>query len=223
MIFHLKRIAAVSALLSAFGSNPASAQVRLHGVWRNRCVYTRHVSRWECRGGYSERERGGAEPLRQSGLSMDRRRRSRNYRRPHGYGFDFPRREDDCGRRARCSGIKNAAVWQGGTNWKLLGGVPGGAPQELVLSVAYGVSGDGSVVVGIAYLPSSQQFGSQFHGFRWQASTGMVDLGALQQGGNTSGLAIAADGSTIVGYERPANKGTDLYNPSVSGSSGAIF
>jgi probable HAF family extracellular repeat protein len=120
-------------------------------------------------------------------------------------------------------GNKNAAVWQGGTNWKVLGGVPGGVPQGLVLSAGYGVSGDGSVVVGIANLPSSQQFGSQFHGFRWQASTGMVDLGALQQGGNTSGLAIAADGSTIVGYERPANKGTDLYNPSVSGSSGAIF
>jgi probable HAF family extracellular repeat protein len=101
--------------------------------------------------------------------------------------------------------------------------VPGGVPQELVLSQSFGVSGDGSVVVGIAYLPSSQQFGSQFHGFRWQASTGMVDLGALQQGGGTDARAISADGNTIVGYERPAPKGTDLFLPSASGSSGAIF
>jgi uncharacterized membrane protein len=49
-------------------------------------------------------------------------------------------------------GIRNAAIWQSGTKWKLLGGVPGGAPQDKTLSAAYDVSGDGSVIVGIAYL-----------------------------------------------------------------------
>ena len=120
-------------------------------------------------------------------------------------------------------GNKNAAVWQGGTNWKVLGGVPGGVPDLSVLSQAFGVSGDGSMVVRIAYLPSSQQFGTQFHGFRWQASTGMVDLGAVQQGGGTDARAISADGNTIIGYESPAPKSTDSFLPSINGNSGAIF
>jgi len=44
-------------------------------------------------------------------------------------------------------GISSAAVWQGGTNWKLLGGVPNGRPFDQNLSTAYGVSADGSVIV----------------------------------------------------------------------------
>jgi hypothetical protein len=96
MILHLKRIAAVTSLLSALGSNPASAQVRLHGVWRNRCVYTRHVSRWECRGGYSERERGVPNPSGNQAFRWTAAGGAETIGGHMGYGF--------CGRRARCSG-----------------------------------------------------------------------------------------------------------------------
>jgi uncharacterized membrane protein len=118
-------------------------------------------------------------------------------------------------------GNMNVAIWSGGTNWKLLGGPPGSVPQGSVLSSGYGVSGDGSVVVGQANFPTIQQFGSQFRAFRWDAVNGMVDLGALQQGAGTRAFAISADSNTIVGYEDPPKNTT--YNPSVSGMSGVIF
>jgi len=91
----------------------------------------------------------------------------------------LPRRKDRRWLRFGRSGKWQPAIWQGGTNWKLLRGVPGGVPQGSVLSQDYGVSGDGSVVVGIAYLPSSRQLGTEFHGFRWDAVSGMVTLRSI--------------------------------------------
>ncbi len=58
---------------------------------------------------------------------------------------------------------------------------------------AWGVSGDGSIVVGESYTSSNLP-----RAFRWTASTGMVDLGTL--GGDVSqARAFSDDGSTIVG------------------------
>jgi len=60
-------------------------------------------------------------------------------------------------------------------------------------SIAYGVSADGSVVVGWAYNTSGQ-----IRAFRWTAQTGMQDLGTL--GGDWSqALSVSADGSVVVG------------------------
>ena len=60
-------------------------------------------------------------------------------------------------------------------------------------SEAFGVSGDGSVVVG-----RSTTTDGRSHAFRWTAAAGMKDLGTL--GGVTSeASAVSADGSVVVG------------------------
>ncbi len=92
-------------------------------------------------------------------------------------------------------GVSSAAVWQGGTSWKLLGGVPGGRPSDRSLSTAHGVSADGSVIVGLAWVTSGKA-----HGFRWDAHNGMVDLGSLQNDSSRVN-AVSADGNVIVGWD----------------------
>ena len=138
----------MTALLGALGSNPASAQVTFNAFG----VIDAYISDMSADGSvvvgillgtatvpnptgnqaFRWTAAGGVQNI---GGHMDTVSISRDGRTIVGAALD-------------AQGIKNAAVWQGGKNWKLLGGVPGGAPQELVLSVAYGVSGDGSVVVG---------------------------------------------------------------------------
>src|SRR5881628_1523888 len=68
-----------------------------------------------------------------------------------------------------------------------LGGFPGVKPPE---SNAYGVSADGSTVVG------SAQLGNNAQAFRWTESTGLRGLGARPAGVEwTIGRAASADGS----------------------------
>ena len=94
-------------------------------------------------------------------------------------------------------GNSEMAIWQGGKNWMPLGGIHGQGPDTgaHVLSVATGVSADGSVIVGQATLSSSKT-----HAVRWDAQNGMVDLGALF-GESSQALAISADANTIVGWD----------------------
>lgn len=61
-------------------------------------------------------------------------------------------------------------------------------------SVAYGVSADGSVVVG-----ASVDGGGRYRAFRWTAQTGMVDLGALPPYSGSAARGVSADGATVVG------------------------
>ena len=66
-------------------------------------------------------------------------------------------------------------------------------------SRAYGVSADGSVIVGQASLTEH----AEIRAFRWvNDGKGMRDLGTLVRGGrgNSSALAVSADGAVIVGY-----------------------
>lgn len=92
------------------------------------------------------------------------------------------------------NGKEQAAIWQGGSEWRLLGSFPNAASCDRNLSSTYGLSGDGRVVVGLAWNGCAIA-----HAFRWEASTGLVDLGA----GNVESSranGISADGSVVFGW-----------------------
>ncbi len=66
-------------------------------------------------------------------------------------------------------------------------------------SRAFGVSANGSVVVGVSNTSTYQE-----RAFRWTLANGMENLGTL--GGNQSvANAVSADGSIVVGYSRDNN------------------
>jgi probable HAF family extracellular repeat protein len=95
-------------------------------------------------------------------------------------------------------GLVSTAIWQGGRNWKTLGGVPEGAPGNTTndqLSFPEGVSADGSVIVGLAWLKSGNSTA-----FRWDSSTGMVSLPKLR-GQSSSANTISANGWVIAGWD----------------------
>ncbi|MGB2806118.1 MAG: right-handed parallel beta-helix repeat-containing protein [Sedimentisphaerales bacterium] len=88
---------------------------------------------------------------------------------------------------------REAFRWTPSGGIKGLGDIPGGSHHDF-FSMATGVSGDGSVVVGHSEGASGQE------AFRWTESTGMVGLGDL--GGGlfySTAEAISYDGSVIVG------------------------
>ncbi|CCI04075.1 HAF repeat-containing PEP-CTERM protein [Microcystis aeruginosa] len=88
--------------------------------------------------------------------------------------------------------------WTQATGMVGLGDFPGGFFER---SVAYGVSGNGSVVVGYGYSSQGRE------AFRWTQATGMVGLGDLpggdffsQAGGVSADGSVVVGGSSIVGY-----------------------
>jgi probable HAF family extracellular repeat protein len=78
-------------------------------------------------------------------------------------------------------------AWSQSLTW--LGTLPGGGYSE-----AWGVSADGSVVVGWA-----RNAAGQSRAFRWTASGGMQDLGTLG-GGRSEASGVSADGAVVVGW-----------------------
>ncbi len=93
------------------------------------------------------------------------------------------------------AGSAGAASFQG------LGALPGGSS-----SAAYGISSDGSTVVG----DSSSSGGRQ--AFRWTIGGGMEGLGQLPDGGSRSvAYAVSADGSTVVGRGRNASDAEEAF------------
>jgi probable HAF family extracellular repeat protein len=81
----------------------------------------------------------------------------------------------------------NAAEQASAFRWTASGGM-----QNLggVGTVAYGVSADGSVVVGVSVVRA----------FRWTASNGMQDLGTLPGGTRSEAYGVSANGAVVVGW-----------------------
>ena len=107
----------------------------------------------------------------------------------------------------RCSVLASttavAGLCQAQATFQGLGDLSGGIFQSL----AYGVSGDGQVVVGYSKSDGAGTGTSNMEAFRWTASGGMVGLGVID---NTPPIhhwgsvayAISEDGSVIVGGAR---------------------
>src|SRR5260370_11828410 len=97
-------------------------------------------------------------------------------------------------------GRENAAVWQGGTDWQLLGSfTPDALPCDRLVSSAFGVKGDGWVIVGLGWDGCAHA-----HGFRSDAATGMTDLGSLVATRASRANAISDDGGVTVGWSDQA-------------------
>ncbi|MDP2808941.1 MAG: autotransporter domain-containing protein [Rhodocyclaceae bacterium] len=81
-------------------------------------------------------------------------------------------------------------------------------------STAYGVSGDGSVVVG------SSDIGNAWEAFRWTQAGGMVGLGDLPNGSFYSfAYGVSSDGSVVVGSGNGSN-GTEAFRWTSAGMVG---
>ena len=94
-------------------------------------------------------------------------------------------------------GLENAAIWTGGRDWRTLGSFTANAqPCDLLLSATFGASDDGKVLVGLGWN------GCRFaHAFRWEESTGMVDLGTSVPGESTRANNVSGDGRVVVGWQ----------------------
>jgi probable HAF family extracellular repeat protein len=93
-------------------------------------------------------------------------------------------------------GLENAAIWQGGTDWRTLGSFsPGAQPCDRLLSGAFGASDDGRVVVGLGWDGCGLA-----HAFRWEEATGMVDLGSTNSRSSRAN-DVSGNGRVVVGWQ----------------------
>jgi probable HAF family extracellular repeat protein len=121
-------------------------------------------------------------------------------------------------------GFENAAIWKSGTEWRPLGSFSRDAqPCDLLLSSAYGVSADGRVVVGLGW------DGCRYaHAFRWEESTGMMDLGGSANATSSRANSVSGDGQVVVGWQeaptgfRLAAKWINLRQQIIRGPHGDI-
>jgi probable HAF family extracellular repeat protein len=101
------------------------------------------------------------------------------------------------GRALDANGKENAAIWLGGTEWRLLGSFhPNALPCDYLLSGSFGASDDGRVIVGLGW------DGCRFaRAFRWEESTGMVDLGSTVENRSSRANDVSGDGRVVIGWQ----------------------
>jgi probable HAF family extracellular repeat protein len=125
---------------------------------------------------------------------------------------------------------QQAAIWVRGTEWRLLGSVvPNAASCDALISSGYDVSADGKVVVGLAW------DGCNFaRAFRWEESTGMVDLGSTVSGRSSRANSVSGNGKVVIGWQEHAQghrmgarwvdgRQTVFTGPGPAGSVGEAF
>ena len=98
-------------------------------------------------------------------------------------------------------GVGYAAIWQSGRQWQTLPPPPNGRVLDGKSTIGYGVSGDGSVIVGLTYVNPNR-----VEGFRYDAKSGTVPLGTLT-GGRSRASVISADGQVIAGWDDLTGRG----------------
>ena len=91
-------------------------------------------------------------------------------------------------------GITRASVWAGGTSWTQLPGL--GGVSGTSESSSYANNGDGSMVVGLAWINAGSA-----HAFTWTQATGTVDLGTTVPNRSTRANDVSADGMVVVGWQ----------------------
>lgn len=82
----------------------------------------------------------------------------------------------------------------GGGTWTPLGGI--GAVSDAETSSGWGISGDGSSIVGLGWVTPGSA-----HAVQWRQSTGMVDLGTTSVGRSSRANNVNFDGSVVVGWQ----------------------
>ena len=90
-------------------------------------------------------------------------------------------------------GINRASIWDG-VSWTAvpgLGGVSGTSE-----STAYGLSGDGQFVVGLAWINAGAA-----HAFRWSQTGGTQDMGGFFSDPSSRANDVNGDGSVVVGWK----------------------
>jgi probable HAF family extracellular repeat protein len=106
--------------------------------------------------------------------------------------------------------------------WSAAGGLQGlgfmtstDTSMNLMGSQAYGVSGDGSVIVGTGFAGRGDPLvgldAASYQAFRWTVAGGMQGLGFLQGGDTSEALAVSSDGSVIVGMASTATGGLQAF------------
>jgi hypothetical protein len=85
--------------------------------------------------------------------------------------------------------LKQAGIWQRAIEWRLLGSIAASAlPCDDLLSVAIDSSADGRALVGLAWNTCNIA-----RAFRWEESTGMVNLGSTVADRSSRADAISGD------------------------------
>lgn len=83
--------------------------------------------------------------------------------------------------------------------WTNLGGLVTSGWDGYVSST-WGISADGSTIVGLGMLSASVG-----HGVKWEAENGMQDLGSIVDGRSSRANAISTDKTVIVGWQDESN------------------
>lgn len=93
------------------------------------------------------------------------------------------------------SGTHEMGRYSVGTgSWTPLGGI--GAVSDAETSSGWGISGDGSSIVGLGWVTPGSA-----HGVQWRQGTGMVDLGTTSPGNSSRANSTNFDGSVVVGWQ----------------------